>query len=361
MGIRLVYGLKTTDLAYLSQFHPSRRLAEASRLLDIDYNATLFGADVSDGYSSGRLIDFCRSHTALLRGELPERLYRDLEAEGIRVVNSASSVGLAADKLRQVDFFRSVDVPHPLTDSVHNSVSPPFAMPFIVKPRFGRMGIGVRLIRTDADWMAFLDGCAPEPVRQDGTSSGYTEPGGSGLSARKPGPDESGWIAQEFLAASHGRDVRFFFADFKENPDDHAATVKPREPAMHGNLALHNGLARSKQPEVPEPVRHTPRYKVVMRTSDGLVSNAHVGGTMILYDPPEELCRMATRTFVASGLVYGTVDFLFRDDAGTSFAACEINSYPGFQEFERATGLDAAVAILRSATADPQGDTVHAF
>ncbi|PKL07454.1 MAG: hypothetical protein CVV51_14010, partial [Spirochaetae bacterium HGW-Spirochaetae-7] len=53
----------------------------------------------------------------------------------------------------------------------------------------------------------------------------------------------------------------------------------------------------------------------------------------------------------ASGLAYGTVDFLFADESGKAFTVCEINSCPGFEEFERVTRLDAAGAILSSALA----------
>ncbi|MBN1518664.1 MAG: hypothetical protein JW923_01080 [Spirochaetales bacterium] len=117
---------------------------------------------------------------------------------------------------------------------------------------------------------------------------------------------EDGVIIQEFLPSTEGRDLRFFFAAWEGT----------------GN-----------------PV-------CVRRQGGGFLSNAHAGAIMDRYTPPDWLDTEARRIFLQSKLVYGTVDFLFEADGG--FSVCELNSCPGFEELERATGLDAASAILRS-------------
>ena len=89
-----------------------------------------------------------------------------------------------------------------------------------------------------------------------------------------------------------------------------------------------------------------PPCVTVLRTGPGLASNAHAGGSMGPYAAPDGLADEARRVFADSGLVYGTVDFLFADEPGSSFYVCETNACPGFEAFEACTGLDAAGAIL---------------
>ena len=67
------------------------------------------------------------------------------------------------------------------------------------------------------------------------------------------------------------------------------------------------------------------------------------------FEAPGSLLADAERVFIASGLDYGTVDFLLGDAGWTRFPVCEINANPGFEELERVSGLDVAVAILSSA------------
>jgi len=282
MGIRLVYGLKTEDTSYLDSFYPSRRLAEAARVLGVDYAASIH----FPGYPFSRAGDFCAGHVALLRGELPLELYEELESAGITVVNGAAATALAADKLLQARRYGAIGADHPRTAPLDTSAaSPPIDMPLVVKPRFGMMGRGVALVDSPDLWRSFVD---------------------SGEAKRVP------YVAQEYIASSRGRDVRFFFARF----DDKAP--------------------------YPTPV-------VVLRRGDGLTSNAHSGGSMRPFYPPSGLAAEARRLFIDSGLVYGTVDFLFADDSGTEFVVCETNACPGFEALEGMGGIDAARAILLSA------------
>ncbi len=287
MGIRLVYGLDTDDLSYLRDFYPSRRLAQAAGALGLDYAATIHPRN-------GRLQDaiaFCRGHVALLRGELPAELYESLESAGVLVVNSAAATALARDKAASAAFFNSIGAAHPRTIRVDRSrAMPALPLPLILKPRFGKMGRGICLVETAADWSMRL--------------------------SENPSAD---YVAQEYIEASRGRDVRFFFANFTNTGVD--ATVHGATPVS------------------------------VMRRGPALASNAHAGGVMDMFDAPASLRTEARRIFAASGLAYGTVDFLFADESGSAFTVCEINSCPGFEEFERVTGLDAAGAILSSACA----------
>jgi len=298
MGIRLVYGLDTDDLSYLDIFYPSKRLAQAAAAIGLDYAASIFTRN-------GRLTDataFCRGHVALLRGELPATLYESLEAAGIFVVNSAAATALAKDKVASAAFFKAIGAYHPHTVVVDWTNSAlPLAPPFVLKPRFGKMGRGIKLVETSADWAT----CLLEKAPVD-------------------------FLAQDYVEASRGRDIRFFFANFDR---------------ARGQTNV----------DGPGPV-------AVLRRGPALVSNAHSGGVMDFFDAPESLLSEARRIFAASGLAYGTVDFLFADTAGSAFTVCEINSCPGFEEFERVTGLDAAGAILSStiaATSNRTADTAR--
>ncbi len=283
MGIRLVYGLKTDDNSYLDIFYPSRRLAEASRRLGLNYDATIH----APGTSMEETATFCKGNVALLRGELPILLYEHLEAAGTVVVNSACATTLAGDKFRTAERCTELGIAHPRTFLVLPQESTiPLDFPFIMKPRFGKMGRGVFLVDSAETWQSFLE-------TEEAASTPY--------------------IAQEYMSASHGRDVRFFFAIFDENL----------------------GIAT--------PV-------VVLRKGEGLVSNAHAGGAIEPFEPPEYLETEARRVFVDSGLVYGTVDFLFADESGSSFTLCETNACPGFEALENMSGLDVAKAILLAAS-----------
>lgn len=284
MGIRLVYGLRTGDNSYLAAFYPSRRLAEAMAGQP-DYGAFVF----PPGASVAEAVRRCRSHVALLRGELPQGLYEALERAGVRVVNPSGPTELARDKWATALFFASRGVRHPETVSVGAVKDGPLGsafplpFPFVAKPRYGKMGRGVERIDGPADWSRYLERAGGE------------------------------LIAQRLVAASAGRDVRFFFARWEDGAG--------------------------------------PTAVCVLREGQGFLSNAHAGARMTAFEPPPALALEARRVFESSGLDYGTVDFLFEDSWGGSFSACEMNSCPGFEELERATGLDAAAAIARTVMA----------
>lgn len=305
MGIRLVYGLQYGDATYLDVFYPSRRLKEAALTAGLDYAALIH----SPSDPPSRILNFCagtqEKHVVLFRGDLPDSLYDYLECEGVRVVNPAAAVALARDKLRSAGFFQSMGARHPLTIlsqpvGIPPALPPalPLALPFVAKPRFGKMGRGVALIESLEQWSSYL------------------------AEARGKGQET---IVQEFIGAATGRDVRFFFADFALGPDD----AGPDESGQGGKW-------------------YGPGWVCVMRSAPGFLSNAHAGGAMVAYSPSRDLLDEAQRLFAASGLVYGTVDFLFAIEDGSGFVVCELNANPGFEELERALNIDVASAILGS-------------
>jgi len=292
MGIRLVYGLKTDDASYLDAFYPARRLREAAEASGLDYDSTV----LPPWATIDAALAFCEGHAALVRGDAPMALYEALESICPVVVNGAAATGLAGDKAASAERFAAIGARHPRTVLVDlGSDVPPLKPPFVLKPRFGKMGRGVELVESAEAWRAMARGL------RDGDCS---EAGGF---------VSQDYVAQDYVAASRGRDLRFFFARFA---------------GMDGADG-----------EVPPCV-------TVLRTGPGLASNAHAGGSMGPYAAPDGLADEARRVFADSGLVYGTVDFLFADEPGSSFYVCETNACPGFEAFEACTGLDAAGAIL---------------
>lgn len=288
MGIRLVYGLKTDDASYLDSFYPAWRLREAAAANGLDYGATVLPpwSTIDDALA------FCDGHAALVRGDAPQALYEALESICPVVVNGAAATWLAGDKAASAERFAAIGARHPRTVAIElGSEEPPLEPPFVLKPRFGKMGRGVELVESLEAWQAI------HGRLRDGT-----------------GLEAGGYVAQDYVEASRGRDLRFFFARFAGMGDDD---------------------------EIPPCVS-------VLREGSGLASNAHAGGSMEPFAAPGDLVAEARRVFVDSGLIYGTVDFLFADETGSSFFVCETNACPGFEALEACTGLDAAGAILRS-------------
>ncbi len=278
MAIRLVYGLKTDDNSYLDSFYPARRLKETAKTLGLDYDAMVFGPNGD----MQKAIAFCMGHTAILRGELPARLYKALEERAIKTINPFGAVRLADDKLQSADFFNRLGIAHPETKAIlADGAEPPLAMPFVCKPRFGRMGRGIVLVSSTEEWLGFL---------------------ASRLLKREP------YIAQKYIKESHGKDLRFFFAKFDDS-----------------------------------------MVKVAKRQGQGLLSNTHQGAIMKPFLAPESLLKEAAYIFKQSGLVYGTVDYLFGSKKEPSFYVCEVNANPGFEAIENSLKIDAARAILLSA------------
>lgn len=137
----------------------------------------------------------------------------------------------------------------------------------------------------------------------------------SGMTQRLTRDDQNEYILQEYVAASRGRDLRIFFA---------------------GSEILAAAERWSK---------------------DGaLVSNACAGGVMALADRKRGTTRKAEALALEiareAGLWYGSVDFLYTDEAKTDITVCELNASPGFEALETQCGLDIAGRIVDALARD---------
>jgi len=83
-----------------------------------------------------------------------------LERRGIEVVNPASALLAAHDKLRTARLLGAAHLPHPPTVHVRSSTQLAGPYPFVLKPRFGSWGAGVALCRDHADVDRYLEGAA---------------------------------------------------------------------------------------------------------------------------------------------------------------------------------------------------------
>lgn len=78
-------------------------------------------------------------------------------------------------------------------------------------------------------------------------------------------------------------------------------------------------------------------------TGDEFRSNLHRGGTSEIVDLDDEYCRVAVQSAQVMGLRVAGVDMLEGDDGPL---VMEVNSSPGLEGIETATGLDIAGAIV---------------
>jgi RimK family alpha-L-glutamate ligase len=77
-------------------------------------------------------------------------------AAGVRVVNPATAMMNAHDKLRTARLLADAGVPHPRTAHVRAGMPLPLAPPFVVKPRFGSWGQDVIRCDTAEEGLAVL-------------------------------------------------------------------------------------------------------------------------------------------------------------------------------------------------------------
>ena len=327
MPLVVVYGLKTGDYDWLSQFYPSRRIAQecANRSIPLRFlfpddvpsfiaelkdtksppgNAT----DIMDTTPADARVTGARNTVVLIRGSVSVGTVKLLEDAGLVCVNTSEAMALANDKLATAKFLESHHWPAPHTFSekelrpdfltLHSpSVYSPSAQgfrlpgspihwPLVRKPRFGSRGTGVSLVAS-----------REELERFDGTE----------------------YIFQEYIESSRGRDLRVFFIDGK------IVAVVERNAA-----------------------------------GDNLVSNSSTGALMRIPDEPlgERWTSMALAIAREAGLWYGTVDFLYLGDAakeregderegsGLNLTVCEINSAPGFEALEKDCGFNIAGMLI---------------
>jgi RimK family alpha-L-glutamate ligase len=94
----------------------------------------------------------------------------DLERQGAHVLNRASALVAAHDKLMTALFLGRAGVAQPNTAHVRDVSVPSFGPPYVVKPRFGSWGQEVHLAHDEDDLRALLERLRVQPwFREQGT------------------------------------------------------------------------------------------------------------------------------------------------------------------------------------------------
>jgi gamma-F420-2:alpha-L-glutamate ligase len=306
----VVWGLKTSDYGFFNRFYPARRLSDECKKRSVALRF-LFPGDLSSFLALPVSETERRDSLILIRGNVREEDVLPAERALWKCVNDSQSRSIANDKLATARFLESRGWPTPATFPASVLGRPgssviadaefeaglPLAFPFVVKPRFGSRGAGVILVRTQRDLLGLAEIKEVAELSKRGTA-----PGHSGLGADL--------IAQEYIAASHGRDLRVFFA----GGEVLATAIREGEPGS-------------------------------------FLSNASAGGRFIeTLELPDFWKRIVLAIARESGLWYGSVDFLFTDERDLSrpdsLTVCEINAAPGFEALERDCGLDIAGPLL---------------
>ena len=81
-------------------------------------------------------------------------------------------------------------------------------------------------------------------------------------------------------------------------------------------------------------------------SSTSFLANYHAGGSTLAVAVSDGLRRMVVNASRKCGLSFSGVDVLLGDDG---YRLCEVNSSPGFEGLERATGVDCAAAMIQHA------------
>src|SRR5438094_3034477 len=206
---------------------------------------------------------------------------RQLEAQGIPVVNGAVGIANSRDKLRALQLLAEAGVDMPRTvlarggGEIKELLAHVGGLPAILKLIQGTQGIGVMIAHSEAEVESILS--TLWDLGQE-------------------------ILLQEFIAESRGRDVRALVVG------DRVAGAMRRE-AKSGEFR----------------------------------SNLHRGGEGTGLGLPPEYVQAAVRPARVLGLDVAGVDLL---EAEKGPKVMEVNSSPGFEGLERATGLDIAGAIV---------------
>lgn len=275
----VVYGLKTHDYSWLSRFHPARRLDEEAQNRGISLRF-LFPRDVSAFLAVPDEERRSDNTIFLCRGSVPLEVIEIIEQSGFLVINSSQAVRIADDKQETGQFLEEQGFHTPTLMDRNELDMPDISWPVVAKPRFGSRGRGIHLIQ------------------------------------RGDEIPEGDYLFQEYIAASHGRDFRIFFA---------AGTV----------------IAAVERRATPDSNGNTP-----------LVSNACTGGRVCPspFTPavPESVAAMTRAIAQKSGLWYGSIDFLYETPIPDPdrLLICELNAAPGFTALETEGSFDIAGTLI---------------
>jgi gamma-F420-2:alpha-L-glutamate ligase len=209
---------------------------------------------------------------------------RHFERQGVMLINGSHAIEAVADKLHTMQILSRSGLPIPKTilgkfpvdvDLVERELG----FPVVVKTLKGTRGAGVVLC---TDRLQFND----LANLLDGATTG------------------ADFLFQQYIAASHGRDVRVLVVDGK------AVAAMER------------------------------------RSSDGsFKSNVSLGGHAARFDLPRDMAKLAVRTAEALHLDVAGIDILF-DHQG--YRICEANSSPGFQALEPACGISVPEIVFKA-------------
>jgi len=197
---------------------------------------------------------------------------RQFERMGVPLINGAEAVEACADKLQTLQLLSASGLPIPKTILAKfpvdvDVIERELGFPVVVKKLRSTRGAGVVLCqdREQFDDLASLLGDAAH---------------------------QSDFIFQQYIARSHGRDVRLLVIG-----DKVAASMERR--SLNGNFK----------------------------------SNISLGGTGECIDPPEEMAQLAIEAAKSLRLDIAGIDVLY-DEKG--YRICEANSSPGFVGLEKA-------------------------
>jgi gamma-F420-2:alpha-L-glutamate ligase len=226
--------------------------------------------------------DFIISRTGSETAYFTLAVMRHFERQGVPVINGSEAVEAVADKLHTLQVLSQAGLPIPKTilgkfpvdvDVVERQLG----FPVVVKTLRGTRGNGVMLCQDRAqfdDVMNLLEGA------------------GQGADV----------IFQQYVRASHGRDVRVLVID-----GEVVAAMERRA------------------------------------TDGGFKSNISLGGAAARFEPPAEMADLAIKVARELKLDVAGVDILF-DDGG--YRICEANSSPGFQGLEPACGVNVPELVF---------------
>ncbi|KAG2379554.1 hypothetical protein C9374_006671 [Naegleria lovaniensis] len=79
---------------------------------------------------------------------------------------------------------------------------------------------------------------------------------------------------------------------------------------------------------------------------EGFKANFHQGGNVEPFALTPCIENLAVSAVKACGLLFAGVDILMGESSNDSYRVCEVNSSPGFEGFELATGIDVAREVM---------------
>jgi RimK family alpha-L-glutamate ligase len=209
---------------------------------------------------------------------------RQLQNLGVFVLNSADSIEQARDKLHSIQILAQNNVPLPKTMLARMPLDPNW-----VKKHFNFPLIVKTVAGSQGKGVLLCD--KPSHLEDIFHLVGKTN------------DDRQILILQEFISASKGKDLRVF---------------------VIGGRAV-GAMLRSAE-------------------NDGYKANFSRGGSVLNFPLNPELEWLAVASAKALNLDIAGVDILMDSDG---YRVCEVNSSPGFEGFEMATGMNIPLEILR--------------